>query len=143
LPSIPSEAACNRGRSAIPAARNNSHAAPEITTVLREVISAYQKCDAETVQRFGGFVARYMCDGAPAFFGYLEAHEDDAERAVQAGLALVAAVRNLKTHATLQTRVGIATVLAIAGDLIGRGSAQEQTGTIRPSRGVRACGGTC
>ena len=52
---------------------------------LREVISAYQKCVAETVQRFGGFVAKYMGDGVLVYFGYPQAHEDDAERAVRAG----------------------------------------------------------
>jgi len=76
---------------------------------LREVISAYQKCVAETVQRFGGFVAKYMGDGVLVYFGYPHAHEDDAERAVRAGLELIGAVRSLKTHAPLQTRVGIAT----------------------------------
>ena len=59
---------------------------------LREVISAYQKCVAETVGRFGGFVAKYMGDGVLVYFGYPQAHEDDAERAVRAGLELVAAV---------------------------------------------------
>ena len=59
---------------------------------LREVISAYQKCVAETVRRFGGFVAKYMGDGVLIYFGYPQAHEDDAERAVRAGLELVAAV---------------------------------------------------
>ncbi len=93
---------------------------------LREVISAYQKCVAETVQRFGGFVAKYMGDGVLIFFGYPQAHEDDAERAVRAGLALVAAVRDLKIHAALQTRVGIATGLVVVGDLIGSGASQEQ-----------------
>src|SRR6516225_6008890 len=58
---------------------------------LREVISAYQKCVAETVQRFGAFVAKYMGDGVLIYFGYPQAHEDDAERAVRAGLDLVAA----------------------------------------------------
>ena len=53
---------------------------------LREVISAYQKCVAETVQRFGGFVAKYMGDGVLVYFGYPQAHEHDAERAVRAGL---------------------------------------------------------
>ena len=57
---------------------------------LREIISAYQKCVAETVQRFGGFVAKYMGDGVLVYFGYPQAHEDDAERAVRAGLELVA-----------------------------------------------------
>ena len=65
---------------------------------LREVISAYQRCVAETVQRFGGFVAKYMGDGVLVYFGYPQAHEDDAERAVRAGLELVATVSALKTH---------------------------------------------
>jgi predicted ATPase/class 3 adenylate cyclase len=93
---------------------------------LREVISAYQKCVAETVQRFGGFVAKYMGDGVLIYFGYPQAHEDDGERAVRAGLELVAAVSALKTHAPLQTRVGIATGLVVVGDLIGSGASQEQ-----------------
>ena len=93
---------------------------------LREVISAYQKCVAETVRRFGGFVAKYMGDGVLIYFGYPQAHEDDAERAVRAGLELVAAVSGLKTHAALQTRVGVATGLVVVGDLIGSGASQEQ-----------------
>ena len=93
---------------------------------LREVISSYQKCVAETVQRFGGFVAKYMGDGVLIYFGYPQAHEDDAERAVRAGLGLIAAVSGLKIHAALQTRVGIATGLVVVGDLIGSGPSQEQ-----------------
>jgi class 3 adenylate cyclase/tetratricopeptide (TPR) repeat protein len=93
---------------------------------LREVISAYQKCVAQTAQRFGGFVAKYMGDGVLVYLGYPQAHEDDAERAVRAGLELVAAVGGLKTHAPLQTRVGIATGLVVVGDLIGSGASQEQ-----------------
>jgi class 3 adenylate cyclase/predicted ATPase len=92
---------------------------------LREVISAYQKCVAEAVQRFGGFVANYMGDGVLVYFGYPEAHEDDAERAVRAGLELIAAVTALKTSVSLQTRVGIATGLVVVGDLIGSGKALE------------------
>ena len=93
---------------------------------LRDVISGYQKCVADTVGRFGGFVAKYMGDGVLIYFGYPQAHEDDAERAVRAGLELVAAVGALKTHAPLQTRVGIATGLVVVGDLIGSGASQEQ-----------------
>jgi class 3 adenylate cyclase/predicted ATPase len=93
---------------------------------LREVITAYQKCVAETVQRFGGFVAKYMGDGVLVYFGYPQAHEDDAERAVRASLELVAALGDLHTHAVLQTRVGIATGLVVVGDLIGSGASQEQ-----------------
>ena len=93
---------------------------------LREVISAYQKCVAETVRRFGGFVAKYLGDGVLVYFGYPHAHEDDAERAVRAALELIAAVSALKAVSSLQTRVGIATGLVVVGDLIGTGSAQEQ-----------------
>ena len=93
---------------------------------LREFISAYQKCVAETVRRFGGFVAKYMGDGVLVYFSARQAHEDDAERAVRAALELVAAVSGLKTHAPLQTRVGIATGLVVVGDLIGSGASQEQ-----------------
>ena len=93
---------------------------------LREIISAYQKCVADIVLRFGGFVAKYMGDGVLVYFGYPEAHEDDAERAVQAGLELVAAVSALKAPVSLQTRIGIATGLVVVGDLIGSGEAQER-----------------
>jgi class 3 adenylate cyclase/predicted ATPase len=93
---------------------------------LRVVIAAYQKCVATTVFRFGGYVAKYMGDGALVYFGYPLAHEDDAERAVRAGLDLVAEISNLKINEPLQTRVGIATGLVVVGDLIGSGAAQEQ-----------------
>jgi len=93
---------------------------------LREVISVYQKCVAETVRRCGGFVAKYMGDGVLVYFGYPQAHEDDAERAVRAGLELIAAVTALKSPVPLQTRVGIATGLVVVGDLIGSGASQEQ-----------------
>ena len=59
---------------------------------LREIISAYQKCRYGHRGRFGGFVAKYMGDGVLIYFGYPQAHEDDAERAVRAGLELVGAV---------------------------------------------------
>ena len=93
---------------------------------LREVISAYQTCVADTVRRFGGFVAKYMGDGVLIYFGYPQAHEDDAERAVRAGLEAIAAVRALKFSVPLQARVGIATGLVVVGDLIGSGEAQER-----------------
>ena len=93
---------------------------------LRELISAYQKCVAETVGRFGGFVAKYMGDGVLIYFGYPQAHEDDAERSVRAGLELIAGVTALKSAVPMQTRVGIATGLVVVGDLIGSGASQEQ-----------------
>ena len=93
---------------------------------LRELISAYQTCVAETVRRHGGFVAKYLGDGVLVYFGYPQAHEDDAEQAVRAGLETVAAVTALKMTVPLQTRVGIATGLVVVGDLIGSGQAQER-----------------
>ena len=93
---------------------------------LRDIISTYQKCVTETVRRFDGFVARYMGDGVLAYFGYPQAHEDDAERAVRAGLDLIAGLAALKAPVVLQVRVGIATGLVVVGDLVGSGEAQER-----------------
>jgi class 3 adenylate cyclase/predicted ATPase len=95
---------------------------------LREVIAAYQKCVAETVRRFDGFVAKkYLGDRVVVYFGYPQAHEDDAERAVRAGLELITAVTALESPVSLQTRIGIATGLVVVGDLIGSGEAQERS----------------
>jgi class 3 adenylate cyclase/predicted ATPase len=93
---------------------------------LRSVIGGYHKCVAETVARFDGFVAKYMGDGVLIYFGYPQAHEDDAERAVRAALALIEAVHKLRTDEPLQVRVGIGTGLVVVGDLIGSGEAQER-----------------
>ncbi len=95
---------------------------------LRGVIGAYHRCCADGVERNGGFVAKYMGDGVLAYFGYPHAHEHDAERAVQAGLAIVEAAPKLVTMAgsPLHVRVGIATGLVVVGDLIGTGEAQER-----------------
>jgi class 3 adenylate cyclase len=95
---------------------------------LRSIIAAYHRCCTELVERHGGFVAKYMGDGVLAYFGYLQAHEHDAERAVRTGLNLVEAIPKLATNAgsPLQVRVGIATGLVVVGDLIGAGAAQEQ-----------------
>jgi class 3 adenylate cyclase len=84
---------------------------------LREVIGVYHRAVAETVAGFDGFVANYMGDGVLVYFGYPQAHEDDAERAVRAGLGVIDAVGrlNLKS-AQLQARVGIATGLVVVGD---------------------------
>src|SRR6266480_3379718 len=90
---------------------------------LRAIIGAYNSCCAETIERLGGFVAKYMGDGVLVYFGYPQAHEHDAERAVEAGLALVEAVPKLVTpaDAPLQVRVGIATGMVVVGDLVGSG----------------------
>jgi class 3 adenylate cyclase len=93
---------------------------------LREIEGAYHRCVTETVGRFAGFVAKYMGDGVLVYFGYPQAHEDDAERAVRAGLAVIDAVTRLATSEPLQVRLGIASGLVVVGDLIGEGAAQER-----------------
>jgi class 3 adenylate cyclase len=93
---------------------------------LREVIGAYHRCVAETVARFDGFVAKYMGDGVLVYFGYPQAHEDDAERAVRAGLAVIDAIALLNISEHLAVRLGVASGLVVVGDLIGEGSAQER-----------------
>jgi class 3 adenylate cyclase/predicted ATPase len=95
---------------------------------LRGIISTYHRCCTELIERNDGFVAKYMGDGLLCYFGYPKAHEHDAERAVQTGLALVEAVPKLTTAAgvPLQVRVGIATGLVVVGDLVGAGAAREQ-----------------
>jgi class 3 adenylate cyclase/predicted ATPase len=93
---------------------------------LRELIGDYHRAVAETVSRFDGFVAKYMGDGVLIYFGYPQAHEDDAERAVRAGLAVIEAIGRLPAREDLSVRLGIATGLAVVGDLIGEGAAQER-----------------
>jgi len=95
---------------------------------LREVIAAYHRAVAGVVAQFDGFVAKYMGDGVLVYFGYPRAHEDDAERAVRAGLGMIDAVGRLDVKSVdFHARVGIATGLVVVGDLIGEGSAQEQS----------------
>ena len=95
---------------------------------LRAVMGAYHGCIAEVIAQKEGVIARYMGDGVLAYFGYPQAHEDDAEQATRAGLALIDAVANLRTDPAtdLQVRVGIATGMVVVGDLSGEGAAREQ-----------------
>src|SRR6266436_4249086 len=93
---------------------------------FRELIGDYHRAVADMVGRFDGFVAKYMGDGVLIYFGYPHAHEDDAERAVRAGLAVIEAVGKLPAREDLSVRLGIATGLAVVGDLIGEGAAQER-----------------
>jgi class 3 adenylate cyclase len=93
---------------------------------LREIVGAYHRCVADTVRRFDGFVAKYMGDGVLIYFGYPQAHEEDAERTVRAGLALIDAVGRLDTPEPLAVRLGVASGLVVVGDLIGEGAAQER-----------------
>ena len=80
----------------------------------------------EGIERYDGFVARYMGDGVLSYFGYPQAHEDDAERAVRAGLAVVDAVAGLDLPERLAVRIGVATGLVVVGELIGKGAVQER-----------------
>ena len=93
---------------------------------LREIVGAYHRCVADTVGHFGGFVAKYMGDGVLIYFGYPEAHEDDAERAARAGLAVIEAIGRIEAPEPLKVRLGVASGLVVVGDLIGAGAAQER-----------------
>jgi class 3 adenylate cyclase len=94
---------------------------------LRELLRVYFARVDDVAGRHGGFVAKYLGDGALIYFGYPQAHEDDAERAVRAGLALVDSVSELTAAGErLSARVGIATGLVVIGDLVGVGEAQER-----------------
>src|SRR6202171_2644013 len=95
---------------------------------MRQVIRAYQDVCSGVIARYDGFIAKFMGDGILAYFGFPQAHEDDAERAVRAGLEIAGVVGALETRARekLQVRIGIATGLVVVGDLVGRGAAQEQ-----------------
>jgi class 3 adenylate cyclase/predicted ATPase len=93
---------------------------------LREIIGAYHRCVTDMVARFAGYAAKYMGDGVLVYFGYPEAHEDDAERAVRAGLAAIDAIGQLATPERLHVRLGVASGLVVVGDLIGTGAARER-----------------
>jgi class 3 adenylate cyclase len=94
---------------------------------MRELLGTYHAAVAEVVAGFEGYVAKYMGDGVLVYFGYPRAHEDDAEQAVRAGLALVERIGQLQTGSgALASRIGIATGLVVVGDLVGAGEAQER-----------------
>jgi class 3 adenylate cyclase/predicted ATPase len=95
---------------------------------MNEVLGAYHALVGEEVARVEGFIARYMGDGVLVLFGYPQAHEDDAERAIRAGLALVDRIARLETVAgKLEMRIGVATGLVVVGDLIGSGAARDRS----------------
>jgi class 3 adenylate cyclase len=93
-----------------------------------QVIGAYQRICASAIAEFEGSVAKYLGDGVLAYFGYPEAHEDDAERAIRAGLRLIDAMSAVDTGSGIrpQVRIGVATGLVVVGELIGEGSSQER-----------------
>jgi class 3 adenylate cyclase len=96
---------------------------------MADVIRRYQACCADVLKRWDGHVAKYMGDGVMAYFGFPSAHEDDAERAVRAGLDLIQAVSALECASGLRlaVRIAAATGHVMVGELIGHGSAQEET----------------
>ena len=96
---------------------------------MRDILAAYQHAVTSEVNRWEGHVARFMGDGVLAYFGWPRAHEDEAERAVRAALAVVEIVNDLQCPPgiTLLARVGIATGLVVVGDLVGEGAALEET----------------
>jgi class 3 adenylate cyclase len=94
--------------------------------VQRELVSSFQACCATDIKRFDGMVAQYLGDGVLAYFGYPKAHEDDAERAVRAGLSILNAVGSKPVQGVmLQVRIGIATGVVVVGDLVREGVTQE------------------
>ena len=96
---------------------------------MHQVIRSYQEACSAIVPTYDGFLARFLGDGVLVYFGYPRAHEDDAERAVRAGLDMLAAVSQLRTPDgdTLSARVGIATGTVVVGELVGTGVAQERS----------------
>ena len=114
---------------------------------LREVMAAYRRAVTQAVQHQGGYVAKFLGDGVLAYFGWPQAHEDDAERAIRAGLAATQVVAQLKAAGEpLSARIGIATGSVVVGDIIGEGGARErgvvgETPNFRcPPTGIRRTG---
>ena len=95
---------------------------------LRVAVRSYQDACAGVIARFGGFVAKYLGDGVLAYFGWPRTREDEAQQAVEAALAVVEAVAELRAPGgrPLAARVGIATGLVVVGDLLGEGAAREE-----------------
>ena len=106
---------------------------------MRHLITNYQSIVARVVKQLNGYVAKYMGDGVLCYFGWPKANEDDAERAVRAGLAMIEEVAQQTDPdgVPLATRVGIATGIVVVGDLIGSGAAQEANGLMERSRHTR------
>lgn len=94
----------------------------------REVLTAFQSTVKEPIERYDGFIARYMGDGLLVYFGYPQAHEEDPERAIRTGLDIIRAVKTMETAEgnKLQVRVGIATGVVVVGDIVGEGTTEER-----------------
>jgi class 3 adenylate cyclase len=94
----------------------------------RDVLTTYQSAAAAAVQRFDGYIARYMGDGLLVYFGYPQAHEDDAERAIRTGFQIIDRVAALpvKDGSELHVRIGVSTGLVVVGDIVGEGASEER-----------------
>jgi class 3 adenylate cyclase len=94
----------------------------------RQILARYQDSVRRVVAKYGGYIARYMGDGLLVYFGYPQAHEDDAERSVRTGLEVIADVSQLddSVGVRLRVRIGIATGLVVAGDIVGEGASEER-----------------
>jgi hypothetical protein len=102
---------------------------------LSKLIRSYQSCVATVISQFNGFIARYVGDGVLIYFGWPQASETDAERAVRAALAVIAEIGSATAlSGRVQVRIGIATGLVVVGEPIGTGEARQQTaiGVCRP-----------
>ncbi len=109
---------------------------------MREIIRTYQDACSGVVARYDGFAAKFMGDGILAYFGFPSAHEDDAERAVRAGLEIAAAVPALQSRAPepLKVRIGVATGVVVVGDFVGQGRRRNRPWSARRPIWRRACG---
>ena len=108
----------------------SSHLDPED---FRNLILAYQEAVKSVIDQHDGYIARFLGDGILVYYGYPKAHENDAERAVNSGLAIIDAVATLDTkdfadfNGGLRVRIGVMTGPAVVGDIVGEGAAQEST----------------
>ena len=98
---------------------------------MRELLRAYQDHCSGVIGRYGGYVAKFMGDGVLAYFGYPQAHEDDAERAIYSGLGIITEITNIDADRDetpgLAVRVGVSTGTVVIGDIVGEAAAQEAT----------------
>lgn len=98
---------------------------------MREVITSFQDTARRAIQRYAGYIARYMGDGMLVYFGYPQAHEDDTERSVRAALDIVRSMPELNSemralhHTEIAVRIGVATGSVVVGDIVGEGAAEE------------------
>ena len=94
----------------------------------RDVLGSYQTAASSAIKRYDGYIARYMGDGLLVYFGYPQAHEDDAERAIRTGIDIIDNVADLSVRSGrgLQVRIGVSTGMVVVGDIVGEGASEER-----------------